>query len=394
MSALKSDDLPTLGKPTIPQDKFDIGKSIGGDPLFRKEEFPYSDTRMAEKTEKATPKKLKDARKKGQVAKSQDFPSALTFVTAVSLTLYLGSYLYDQLGGFMVQLFMAAPQTDVQQTAPIYLKEMIQVILYSSLPIAGIVTLVGTIVGFLVVGPTFAVEVFKPNPKKFNPVDNLKQKFKMKTLVELIKSVLKIFGAAVLIFFAVRYSVKDLVATVALPPEVSLIVFKKIIYKVVIWIGIYFLLIAIADLVYQRYNFAKEMKMEKFQVKQEYKDTEGHPEIKSKRRQIAQEIAYDEGTTNIRRAKAVVTNPHDVAVAIGYEPEKYKAPWIIALGTEKRAEYIINEAEKHQIPIMRNVPLAHQLLDEGEANKFIPETTYDAIGEILLYVISLGTEGK
>ncbi len=347
---------------------------------------------MAEKTEKATPKKLKDARKKGQVAKSQDFPSAMTFVTAVALTLYMGTYLYNQIGGFMIELFTAAPQTDLLVTAPFYLQEMISVILKASLPIAGIVSLVGLIVGFLVVGPTFAVEVFKPNPKKFNPVDNLKQKFKMKTLVELIKSVLKIFGAALLIFLAVRHSIRDLVATIALPPEASLIIFKKIIYKVVVWIGIYFILIALADLLYQRYNFGKEMKMEKFEVKQEYKDTEGNPEIKGKRRQLAQEIAYDEGTTNIRRAKAVVTNPRDVAVAIGYEPEKYKAPWIIAMGTEKRALSMIAQAEKYQIPIMRNVPLAHQLLDEGEVNKFVPETTYDAVGEILLYVISLRVE--
>ncbi|MCH9626385.1 MAG: Yop proteins translocation protein U [Chlamydiales bacterium] len=347
---------------------------------------------MAEKTEKATPKKLKDARKKGQVAKSQDFPSAMTFVTAVALTLYMGTFLYDQIGGFMIELFTAAPQTDLLVTAPFYLQEMIMVILKASLPIAGLVSLVGLIVGFLVVGPTFAVEVFKPNPKKFNPVDNLKQKFKMKTLVELIKSVLKIFGAAVLIFLAVRHSIRDLVATIALPPEASLIVFKKIIYKVVIWIGIYFILIALADLLYQRYNFGKEMKMEKFEVKQEYKDTEGNPEIKGKRRQLAQEIAYDEGTTNIRRAKAVVTNPGDVAVAIGYEPEKYKAPWIIAMGTEKRALSMIAQAEKYQVPIMRNVPLAHQLLDEGEVNKFVPEATYDAVGEILLYVISLRVE--
>ncbi|MBI3901171.1 MAG: EscU/YscU/HrcU family type III secretion system export apparatus switch protein, partial [Chlamydiia bacterium] len=166
-------------------------------------------------------------------------------------------------------------------------------------------------------------------------------------------------------------------------------IFKKIIYKVAIWIGVYFIMIAVLDLIYQRFNFSKEMKMEKFEVKQEYKDTEGHPEIKSKRRQIAQEIAYDEGTTNIRRAKAIVTNPHDIAVAIGYEPEKYKAPWIVAIGTEKRASAIIAEAEKLNIPIMRNVPLAHQLLEEGQVNRLIPESTYEAIGEILLYVASL-----
>ena len=345
---------------------------------------------MAEKTEKATPKKLRDARKKGQVAKSQDFPSALTFIVAIALTLYMGGFLYDQIVGYMIEIFRAAPKTDLSVSATYFVKDrLIYVILMSSLPIAVLVSAVGVLVGFLVVGPTFAVEVFTPNFKKFNPVENLKQKFKMKTLIELLKSMFKIFGAGLLLYFAIYNEIHNLVATVALPPEVSLQIFKKIIYKVAIWIGVYFILIAIADLLYQRFNFSKEMKMEKFEVKQEYKDTEGHPEIKSKRRQIAQEIAYDEGTTKIRRARAVVTNPHDIAIAIGYEPEKYKAPWIIAMGTEKKAIAIIIEAEKYGVPIMRNVPLAHLLLEEGEVNRLIPESTYDAIGEILLYVTTL-----
>jgi type III secretion protein U len=349
---------------------------------------PYT-AGMAEKTEKATPKKLRDARKKGQVAKSQDFPSAITFVAAIALTLWLGGFLYNHIVGYMMEIFQTATKTSVDIAAPYFLKKMINVVLITSLPIAGIVAILGVLITFLVVGPTFAVEVFKPNFKKFNPVENIKQKFKMKTLVELFKSVFKIFGAGVLLYFAAYHDIETLAATVAVPPEVSLQIFKKIIYKVAIWIGVYFILIAVIDLIYQRFNFAKEMKMEKFEVKQEYKDTEGHPEIKSKRRQLAQEIAYDEGTTNIRRARAIVSNPTDIAVAIGYEPDKYKAPWIIAMGTEKRALAIIAEATKYNIPIMRNVPLAHQLLEEGETNRLIPEATYEAIGELLLYVASL-----
>ena len=239
------------------------------------------------------------------------------------------------------------------------------------------------------------MEAMKPDIKKFNVVENLKQKFKMKTLIELIKSVLKLIGAAVLVYLVARTHVKDLVVTPTLPPLVGFIIFQKIIYKVIVVIGIYFLLIAVVDLVYQKYNFAKEMKMEKFEVKQEYKDTEGNPEIKSKRRQLAQEIAYDDGAAHVRKAKTVITNPHDVACAIGYRPDKYKAPWIIEMGMGVRAAMIIRMAEKYDIPIMRNVPLAHQLLDEGEIHKFIPESTYEAIGEILLFVESLrAEEGK
>lgn len=345
---------------------------------------------MAEKSEKATPKKLRDARKKGQVAKSQDFPSAVTFIVAISLTLYLGSFLYDHLAGFMYTMLKVSPGAAKTETlAPFYCMESLKLILITSMPIAGIVSIVGLIVGFLVVGPTFAVEVFKPNFKKFNPVENLKQKFKMKTVVELIKSCLKIAGAALLIYLAVKNSIGDLVSTVGLPLAISVNLFKKIVYKVILWVGIYFILIAIFDLAYQRYTFSKEMKMEKFEVKQEYKDTEGNPEIKGKRKQLAREIAYDEGTTNIRRAKALITNPHDIAIAIGYEPEQYAAPWIIAMGTEYSAVNMMGLAEKYKIPIMRNVALAHQLLDEGEVNKFIPDTTYEAVGEILLYIESL-----
>ncbi|MCP5469893.1 MAG: flagellar type III secretion system protein FlhB [Chlamydiales bacterium] len=347
---------------------------------------------MAEKSEKATPKKLRDGRKKGQVAKSQDFPSAVTFVVAVAMTMYLIHFLYKKIGGFTLEILQIAPLTDLTQTAPFFLNEMINIILVCSLPIAGAVALVGLIVGFLVVGPTFAVEIFKPDIKKFNVVENLKQKFKMKTVIELLKSVFKIFGAGLLIYLVARTHVKDLVITPNLPPIIGYVIFQKIIYKVIVVIGVYFLLIAVVDLLYQKYNFAKEMKMEKFEVKQEYKDTEGNPEIKGKRRQLAQEIAYDDGAGQVRRAKTVVTNPNDIACAIGYEPEKYKAPWILEMGSGVRAQMIIRIAEKHDIPIMRNVPLAHQLLDEGEINKFIPESTYDAIGEILLFIESLKAE--
>jgi len=350
---------------------------------------------MAEKSEKATPKKLRDARKKGQVAKAQDFPGAITFIVAVALTMYMLNFLYEKIGGFTLQIFQIAAVTDLTKTAPFFLRELINLILITSLPVAGAVAIVGILVGFLVVGPTFSVEVLKPDIKKFNVVENLKQKFKMKTFIELIKSVLKLFGAGLLIYLVARVHIKDLVITPTLPPLAGYLIFQSIIYKVVVIIGIYFLLIATADLLYQKYNFGKEMKMEKFEVKQEYKDTEGNPEIKGKRRQLAQEIAYDDGAGQVRRARTVITNPNDIACAIGYEPEKYKAPWIIEMGSGVRAAMIIRIAERYDIPIMRNVPLAHQLLDEGEVSKFIPESTYEAIGEILLFVESLrAREGK
>lgn len=344
---------------------------------------------MGEKTEKATPKRLRDARKKGQVAKSQDFPSAITFIVSMSMAFYLSSFFYQHLGGFLVSTLIQAPINHDPRLALYYLKNCLTLILTASLPLLVSVGVIGLIVGFLIVGPVFSTEVFKPDIKKFNPIENIKQKFKVKTLIELLKSVFKIFGAALILYVVLKNRVPLIIETAGVAPIVTAQIFKQIFYKAVTSIGIFFVVVAVLDLVYQRHNFSKELKMEKFEVKQEFKDTEGNPEIKGRRRQIAQEIAYEDPSSQIKHASTVVSNPKDIAVAIGYMPEKYKAPWIIAMGINLRAKRILAEAEKYGIPIMRNVPLAHQLWDEGKELKFIPESTYEAIGEILLYITSL-----
>lgn len=140
-------------------------------------------------------------------------------------------------------------------------------------------------------------------------------------------------------------------------------------------------------------NFAKEMKMEKFEVKQEYKDTEGDPHIKGRRRQIGHEIAYEEGSVkNVRKAKAVVTNPTHYAIAFEYKQPSMPAPKILVKGSGKVAETIIKEAEAHNIPVVRNVPLAQTLFKKGKVGKYIPRETYEAVAEILKWLASLERE--
>ena len=135
--------------------------------------------------------------------------------------------------------------------------------------------------------------------------------------------------------------------------------------------------------------------MEKFEIKQEYKNTEGDPHIKSKRKQIAQEIAYSgRAGRRSQRAKAVVTNPTHLAIAIGYERDVDAAPYILAMGKDGLAERMIKLAEQYDVPVLRNIPLAHKLWDEGELYEYVPEETYEALAEILRWVASLkdGTE--
>lgn len=348
---------------------------------------------MGEKSEKATPKKLRDARKKGQVAKSQDFPSAFTFIVSISGILALSSHLYTYLSGYMVSMFRGIPAHEqLTNRAGGMLNEVMTVIFSTSMPIMIVVSLIGVLVNFLIIGPVFSMEAMKPDLKKLNPVTNIKNMFKLKTFIELLKSIMKISGALILIYSVIYSSLDEIVSTCMMPFYGASIVFASFLKKVVLRIGIFFIMVGVFDLVFQKRNFAKEMKMEKFEVKQEHKDTEGDPQIKSKRRQIAQEIAYQEGPGATKRAKAVVTNPTHIAVALEYEAEDEPAPKIATMGLDTVAEEIIRVAQDFDIPIMRNVELAQTLYYKGTISDYVPEETYEAIAEILKWVGKLEEE--
>lgn len=347
---------------------------------------------MGEKTEKASPKKLRDARKKGQVAKSQDLPSAFTFMVSLGVTLSLAQGLFQKMSLFVTGAFDMVKRGDILTVLPDLMYQAGSAILVASLPILGVVCVVGVLINFLAVGPVFATEVFKFDIKKFNPIDNLKAKFKMKTLVELLKSLAKVFIAAYLIYGVIYDSLPVLIKTVSLDMLGALLVFKFFLMEVIWKVGLFFLAVAVIDFGYQKYSFGKEMMMEKFEVKQEYKNSEGDPHIKGKRKEIAREIAYSEGPAGgVKRAKAVVTNPTHLAIALSYEREVDAAPYITAMGSDELANRIIKLAQNYGIPILRNVPLAHKLWEDGELFEYVPEDSYEAIAEILRWLASLET---
>ncbi len=345
---------------------------------------------MGEKSEKATPKKLKDARKKGQVAKSQDFPSAFTFMVSIGLVLGLSSWLYVRLTDFITLAFSQINHPDLQNNLGALFSHAAETILTTSLPIMVLTAGTGVIVTFLMVGPGLSMEAFKPDIKKFDPIQNLKSKFKMKTLMELIKSLFKI-GVAGYVIYGIMWKSLPVLTTAAQHPITGSIgILYFFLLEVVVKITLIFMVIAIADLIYQKQVFAKEMKMEKFEVKQEYKNSEGDPQIKGKRREVAREIAYSSGPAQtIKMAKAVITNPTHIAVALGYERDEDPAPYILEMGEGEFAALVIKTAQEYNIPIMRNIPLAHQLYEEGDVWAYVPEPTYEALAEIMRWVASL-----
>jgi type III secretion protein U len=348
---------------------------------------------MAEKTEKATPKKLRDARKKGQVAKSQDFPSAFTFIVSISAVIIMGSRVIEQLSAYFVSSFRAiTPELDLEHTAGAYITLAVNQIFKISLPFMAGITIVGLLVGFMIVGPVFSLEAMKFDIKKLNPIDGLKNKFKLKTFIELLKSIFKISGALILIFSVLYTSLPSIIATATMPPIGIASVFTDFLAKVAFRVGLFFIAIAIFDLVFQKRQFAKQMMMEKHDIKQEHKDSEGDPHIKGKRKQIAHELAFQEGPAATKRAKAVVTNPDHLAIALEYDAEEMPAPKVLTMGKDKVAEQIIKIATDNDVPIMRNVPLAHQLFEEGTIGLYVPEDTYGAIAEILKWLGELETK--
>lgn len=352
---------------------------------------------MGEKTEKATPKKLRDARDKGQVAKSQDLPSAFTFIVSIWVVLALVSYINSYMSGFLIGVFKMVPSGHagghLDTIIPGLFYQSAMIIFYASIPVLMAVSIVGVFVNFAAVGPVFTFEVFKFDIKKFDPVQNLKAKFKMKTLVELIKSVIKISVATYIIYDVMYNSLPVLIRAVSMPLDGALLIFNAFLIQVIVKVGLFFIVVAVIDFAYQKYSFSNEMKMEKFEVKQEYKNTEGDPHIKGKRKQIAQEIAYSEGPeAGARRAQAIVTNPVHLAIAIGYDKNIDPAPYILAMGENILAERIIKVAEQSNVPIVRNIALAHKLWDRGDLYDYVPEDTYEALAEILRWISALQTE--
>jgi type III secretion YscU/HrpY family protein len=348
---------------------------------------------MGEKTEKASSKKLRDAKKKGQVAKSQDLPAAATFIVSIAITIGMIPKLYDQIGQMMVDCFSLVTHNNLSEVLGSVFYQAMYVIFITTVPIVAAVCFIGMLVTFLTVGPVFAPDVFKFDIKKFNPIDNLKAKFKMKTVVELLKSLIKITVAGILVYQVVVDSIPSLIQSQNLPVLMSLKLFAYFLWEVVKRVGIFFAAIAIFDFMYQKYTFSKEMMMEKFEVKQEYKETEGNPEIKGRRREVAREIAYSEGpAAGAARAAAVVTNPTELAIALGFEQGIDPCPYVLAMGQGALAKEIIKIAEKFNVPIVRNLPLAHTLWEEAKMYEYIPEKTYEPVAEIIRWLAEMKHE--
>ncbi|MDR1413780.1 MAG: type III secretion system export apparatus subunit SctU [Puniceicoccales bacterium] len=343
-----------------------------------------------EKTEMPTAKRLRDARKKGQVSKSTDVNSTLLLIGLYS---YIGAgwTRHTKAIGDMLILPMAYMAEDFKMA---YVNVAMGIFIQSLkliLPAMGVCIFMGIFSNCAQIGFLLTFEPIKPDIKKINPFEKLKQIFSKKNLFEFFKSAFKILFLGILIYLVIKNVMRDLLLLPfgGLKETINILgpIMRRFAYNVIFA----YVMVAGIDFVFQKRDFMNKMKMTKDEVKREYKEMEGDPQIKGKRKQLHREMVEQDAPRKTKQSSALVTNPEHIAVAIYYD---FKAkgtslPIILASGHGAVAEEMIRVARENNIPIMRNVPLAHSLMDVGEVMTFIPTELIEPVAEVLRWVYEM-----
>ncbi len=347
-----------------------------------------------EKTEDATPKRLREARKKGQVARSRDLNTVVILIGAFAALAAMTGFFYDQMKSLIqasIQ-FISKPELGNEELLQ-FAGEVFRSGLMIMAPYLGIVMLVALLVGFLQVGPIFSTESISLQMKRLNIVENIKNMAKITTLVELIKNILKVFFVFFIAYLVVKKNIGEVVATVTGDIMISTQLAGKIVMQFLLRVFVLFAMLVIIDVMVQRWNYKKQLRMSKEEVKREYKQDEGDPLIKSMRRQLYQELAMGDVRRQVAASDVVVTNPTELAVALKYDDKEMMAPQIMAKGQRLFAQTIRDIAKEEGIPIMRNVPLAWSLI-EIDIGGEVPEELYAAVAEVLVIVYRMKSENQ
>jgi len=350
-----------------------------------------------EKTEQPSDKRLKDARKKGQVAKSQDLSSAVLLIAAVGMIWLIG--------GFIGGILQASVKEQIEFAAT-FKGDLTNEIAFGALwrgmtamfwvlsPLFVVVTVFAFLSNYLQIGSVFSFESISPKFSKLNPAEGFKQKFlKAKSYIELSKTIFKIIITATVAGYVLWGAREDVVRLIEKPPDVVSFYTFGLILEIGLKIGLVFLVIGGADFFLQRILHRRELKMTKHEVKEEYKETEGNPQIKAQRRFLHREILSQSMAAAVRSADVVLANPTHISVALKYERGKSEAPVITAKGADLMAAQIRSIAEESGVPIKQDVPLARALY-EFDLDQEIPEKFYEAVAVVLQWVYTLAEERK
>lgn len=338
-----------------------------------------------EKTEQPTPKKERDARQKGQVARSQEVVTTVSMFGTIAVILAMGGLIWNRLTTLIDQIAaIAARRENVSLSEGLALTWDVGVAI--TIPILGAVIFLAIAANMMQFGVLASLEAVQPKLERISLIGGFKRIFSGKQLVELLKSILKIVFLSVLLYYVLNEAIGPFISAVSCGMDCIATVTDSVTRRILIFSAVAFIIVAVADFYYQRYAHTKSLMMSKEEIKREYKESEGDPHVKGHRKQVAMELVMSDGPAQAKKASALVVNPTHLAVAILYKPDEMPLPIVSAKGAGTYAIDMRIEAERAGVPIFHNIPLARHLYADAETNDFIPEDVFDVVAEILAWV--------
>ena len=343
-----------------------------------------------EKTEPATPKRLQEMRGKGQVAKSREVPSVAVLIASLLVFYFLGSTMFKQLMDLMQWMFSCSGSLQIKESNLQWLLiELLGRGLKVVAPLLIALVAMGLVSNYLQVGFLFSFKSIAPKFSKLDPIKGFAKMFSKQTLVELVKNIFKVMIVGCVAYLTVKGELNYIVPLMDMEVWSILSYIGGVCFKIMLRTCWVLVVLALLDYVFQRWDFQQQAKMTKQEVKDEFKQREGDPLIKSRVRQAQKEMARKRMMAAVPNADVVITNPSHLAIALEYNAQQMTAPKVIAKGTRLMAERIKEVARQNQVPIMENKPLAQALFGSAEIGREIPMVFYKAVAEILSYVYRL-----
>lgn len=340
-----------------------------------------------QKTEAPTPRRKEEAKRRGQVAKSRDFSAAVVLMSALLLFYLMQKTAVQSWKKQLIWYFSNCFNFNYSAEHLINgFFNFIQTIFVMLIPF--ILVLIGStlIVQLAQTGFVFSTQTLSPSLDRLNPIHGLQRIFSLRGLVELIKSIIKVVLVAVVSYLVVKAHLPALLLVFNLSPDTAFAVIANIILNVVAFAGGAFLLLSLGDLIYQRWDFIRGLRMTKEEIKEELKQTEGDPHVKSWRRRRQQQIAANLIRAEVPRATVVITNPVHLAVALRYVEKETEAPRLLVKGAGDMAQSIKKIALAHNVPVVANPEVARALYYQVEIFRQIPVELYQAVAQILALV--------
>jgi flagellar biosynthetic protein FlhB len=343
-----------------------------------------------EKTEKPTPRRLQEARKKGNIARSMDVNTAVVLLAAVAaIKLQFGA-----MGGRMLDLtralFTQLPKDDITTGDLYHLVLMLvwQFILLVG-PCLGLLLAAGLASNYLQVGVLFTSEPLRPQLEKINPIAGFKRIFSRRSFIEVLKAIFKMAVVTFIAYKAIEEAYPKMAATALMDRMGAAMLYADVASTICVRTVLVLLFFGVLDYFYQRWEYEKSLKMSKQEIKDEAKQSEGDPLIKGRIRRAQREASRRRMMSDVPKATVVVTNPTHVAIALRYDRETMPAPVVVAKGLDLVAQKIKEIAGEHGVPMVENVPLARELYKRLEIDDEVPEDLYATVAEILVMVQKL-----